>query len=479
MNRILRLFFVFAMVLSMSACGSVAEPVETTAVATGVAVQVTEEPTEEATEEMTEAPTEPEPVDPATLPAPIPVEEQLTSEDTQTVVLGSLAEYEELLNQLGFTEIALNDTCEPVNLTYNANAFRLNFTYHYTENTVEEDWYIYGTKSNGIANISKLDESSLNIQEMDTQQGISQQEENTPAFCYDKLRFCSTETRMNVLRMIYFPFTGSLYNYLQDPESEGNTDNIFYSDDHVSYSSSGYSAVGTKAGSMQFHIRLDVESALAMHELPEVPDRPEMTDICVDQILQNSETQKLSKAENSEYAAVLEKMGYMELLQPMKNPDTPIEANRVGTSDAFAIVSMSYNGEVFKMELTVKDSPPYEQTMYVYGAKSDVCGNITNVGFDQFDTVTEEEFPRYTVSEQAQNMDIMRFHAWYGSNWNPKSTPSAFYAEIYFPTTGSLYNLISMSSREERIAFGVPNGLLPTAEGYLSSWITQNVQLLG
>ena len=142
MKKWIALLLAAVMLLSMTACGGAAEPAETTPATTEAAPQVTEEPTEESTEAPTEprvAPVDFEAVDPAILPEPTPVEEQLLSEDTQTVTLDSLEEYEDLLWELGFQEVRLTGThktmigtdafCEPVSLTYNDKAFRLDFLY--------------------------------------------------------------------------------------------------------------------------------------------------------------------------------------------------------------------------------------------------------------------------------------------------------------------------------------------------------------
>ena len=83
MKKTLALLLAAVMLLSMTACGGSAEPVETAPATTEVPTTApTEAPTEEPTEAPTEAPTEPrvapidfEAVDPATLPEPIPVEE--------------------------------------------------------------------------------------------------------------------------------------------------------------------------------------------------------------------------------------------------------------------------------------------------------------------------------------------------------------------------------------------------------------------
>ncbi len=268
MKKRIALLLAVAMLLSMTACGGSAEPVETALATTEPATQVTEAPTEAPTEEPTatptEVPTEPKPVDPATLPEPIPVEEQLLSEDTQTVTLGSLEEYKNLLWSLGFIEITLDNTCEPVSVTYNNCAFRLNFVY-WNNNKAETDWYIYGTKANTASNISKLNESDWNVQRMDNT--IESADVNSPTFYHDELVLCTTYTRANILRIIYFPYTGNLYNYLQDPDNEGSTDGIVQSTVTAT-------AVGQSAFTMTYHVPennayVDGEISVANHHTDE------------------------------------------------------------------------------------------------------------------------------------------------------------------------------------------------------------------
>ena len=189
MKKLIVLLLATAMLLSMTACGGSAEPVETAPVTTEAPTTApTEAPTEEPTEAPTEAPrvapTDFEAVDPETLPEPTPVEEQLQAENTQTVVLNSIEEYEDLLWNLGFQEVRLagsheayklnaaeaeefystmtkvNAYCEPVSLTYNEAAFRFDFTYCMTAEdgtTVKETgWSMYGTKSNTMDDVSKM-----------------------------------------------------------------------------------------------------------------------------------------------------------------------------------------------------------------------------------------------------------------------------------------------------------------------------------
>ena len=268
MKKLIALLLAAAMLLSMTACGGAAEPVETTPATTEAPTTPTEDPTEEPTEAPTEAPrvapTDFETVDPATLPEPVPVEEQLQSEDTQTVTLGSLEEYEDLLWELGFGEVRLTGThktmigtdafCEPVSLTYNDKAFRLDFLYCIInfagETTKEDGWMMYGTKSNTLANVTPLNEEeygkTINTnsfagvpiivmgegQSMDSidisqfgSNGAEQSlaSETTPNIETETMKFISynDESLSIDAKAVYYPTTGNLYNYYQDIDSEG------------------------------------------------------------------------------------------------------------------------------------------------------------------------------------------------------------------------------------------------------------------
>ena len=295
MKKLIALLLAAAMLLSMTACGGSAEPVETAPATTEPVVQATVVPTEEPTGAPTEAPTEPrvaptdfEAVDPATLPEPIPVEEQLLSEDTQTVTLGSLEEYEDLLWELGFKEVQLTNThigitgqnawCEPVSLTYNNAAFRLNFVYCSSypngEARREEGWYMYGTRSCVLSNVSYVNEEdyikaetvSLDVIFSDTDQPLTEAElaailsqstvsEKTTTSNFEKefMSFTSAvdkSTSTNVLA-VYYPVTGVLLNYAQDIEATGITSTQLNQDD---YSVIGQAkTVGIDANYMNFH----------------------------------------------------------------------------------------------------------------------------------------------------------------------------------------------------------------------------------
>lgn len=269
MKKLIALLLAAVMLLSMTACGGSAEPIETAPATTEESITApTEAPTEEPTEAPTEAPrvapTDFEAVDPATLPEPIPVEEQLQSEDTQTVTLGSLEEYEDLLWELGFKEVQLTNThigitgqdawFEPVSLTYNNAAFRLNFVYCSSylngEARREEGWYMYGTRSCVLSNVSYVNEEdyikaetvSLDVIFSDTDQPLTEAElaailsqstvsEKTTTSNFEKefMSFTSAvdkSTSTNVLA-VYYPVTGVLLNYAQDIEATGITSTQF------------------------------------------------------------------------------------------------------------------------------------------------------------------------------------------------------------------------------------------------------------
>ena len=302
MKKLIVLLLATAMLLSMTACGGAAEPVETAPATTEAPTTApTEAPTEEPTGAPTEAPTEPrvaptdfEAVDPATLPEPIPVEEQLLSEDTQTVTLGSLEEYEDLLWGLGFKEVRLTNKpvgltgqegwCEPVSLTYNNNAFRLEFVYCSSQQNGtprrEEGWYMYGTRSCVLSNVSYVNEEdyikaekvSMNVVFNDSDQPLTEAElaalfagmmqggedtveekTTTPEFEKELMAFTSAadkSTSTNVLA-VYYPVTGVLLNYAQDIEATGS-ENIQLNQDDYSVMQQTH-AVGMDALYMTFH----------------------------------------------------------------------------------------------------------------------------------------------------------------------------------------------------------------------------------
>ena len=324
MKKTLALLLATVMLLSMTACGGSAEPVETVPTTTEAPTTApTEAPTEEPTEAPTEAPrvvpTDFEAVDPATLPEPIPVEEQLLSENTQTVTLGSLEEYEDLQWSLGFEEVRLVGTheawtnteayCEPVSLTYNNKAFRFDFTYYIQEsdwNLIREDgWYMYGTKSSAAANISPLsgaeyfiDAESVKYNDLDyTKLGLDLDENATSeeinAAIEEMVRTstnilqtialldeCSTEEDSAIvtsnyeekvssfglctnngaifyLKTVYYPVTGNDYNFMRDAQYK-DTNNNYVFDQNSQAHDNGYT-VGDRVRKMCFYYLFPAE----------------------------------------------------------------------------------------------------------------------------------------------------------------------------------------------------------------------------
>ena len=300
MKKLIALLLAAAMLLSLTACGGSAEPAETTPVTTEPVVVETEAPTEAPTEVPTEAPTEPRvapvdftPVDTTTLPAPTSVDELLeSSEDTQTVHFDPLEEYEDLLWSLGFEEVRLAGThiglggvqgyCIPSALTYNSEAFRLDFSYHLTyaegykgvNPEVQENWMMCGMKAQTKGNITNLDTreyvqaQSMSIftvaggnntgsSSIDAGQIIENGSAETTSVATatlesEMLCFASTSEPASVfISVIYYPETGSLYNYMQRPIGAGKTATTLAPGD---YSASGQSTLyGFMAQVMCFH----------------------------------------------------------------------------------------------------------------------------------------------------------------------------------------------------------------------------------
>lgn len=337
MKKRIALLLAAVMLLSMTACGGAAEPVETAPATTEAPTTApTEAPTEEPTEAPTEAPTEPrvaptdfEAVDLATLPEPIPVEEQLQSEDTQTVTLGSLEEYEDLLWGLGFKEVRLagsheayklndaavdqfystltkvNAYCEPVSLTYNEAAFRIDFTYCMMAEdgttTKETGWSMYGTKSNAMDDVSKMTDAEYQEKQEVSQDSVfgsddvfvitstdaeveallaalqtegfagitesatkSEETKKNENYEEDIVEFYSNANpgKSYYVKTVYYPGTGNLYNYMCDPNSQGTTLALVEAGTDGSYQGTTENInIGYASTSMCFHYLFPAEDA--------------------------------------------------------------------------------------------------------------------------------------------------------------------------------------------------------------------------
>ena len=294
MKRIICTFLVIVMMLSLAACGKKVEPpmetippVETT-VATEPVEEPTEEPTEIPTEPAREAPTDFESVAPATYPEPMSVDEILeNSEDTQTVSFETIEEYEDLLWEMGFKEVRLAGThmvynktasCVPIALTYNSEVFRLDFSYSLTENNgetqVQENWMMCGMKAQVRGNITNLDMveyvpaqqlnmftvtlpegadiGSLDIGDIMTNGTADTTTIITPNFESELLNYTAKSNPASVnVSVVYYPRTGSLYNYMQRPIGTGSTTTTLNSGDYASVGKS--SLYGLMAQYMCFH----------------------------------------------------------------------------------------------------------------------------------------------------------------------------------------------------------------------------------
>lgn len=238
MKKIIALILALMIVASMAGCS---QPVETpTTEPTVTEAPPTTEPIVEETEAPTEAPTE--------LPAPpVPtVEELLQTDDVQTVKMDTIKQYIDKLNSLGFTEFTAPErnidnvnTCLPVSLTYNNQAFKLEFSYlgcvfdvnaSYSE-AIEPDrvdgWVLYGTKSDSSQNVSEI--KFDDYQYVDTLEDlpgrvtdVTKSQEYFPQkyqnSCYN-LDADGNITDWVYHASAYFPVSGNLYNFVHIAES--------------------------------------------------------------------------------------------------------------------------------------------------------------------------------------------------------------------------------------------------------------------
>ena len=155
--------------------------------------------------------------------------------------------------------------CEPVGLTYNERAFRLDFNYgqRYGNDNLrmEESWFLYGTKSTKLDNISAISEKeykktetpalyTVELEEGQTMDsflqnfdysslgkgnvsaggaiegGVIKKDEGktkTAEYEEEQMKFESKKDRwLSVnLKAVYYPVTGNLYNYMRDPATGG------------------------------------------------------------------------------------------------------------------------------------------------------------------------------------------------------------------------------------------------------------------
>ena len=236
MKKLFSLMLAVLIVLSMTACGEPSEPVAAETVAPAEAPVA--EPTVEPTAELTAAPTEPEePV--------ITVEELLLLEETRTIENADHSQYMDILYELGFTEIRYDTYGEYVfqSMTYNSLAFKVVFdtyTSIINENGEEEmiedlGWTMYGTKADGLVNISGIPTEAYNYIEsaangmlsMSNRYTVPQKFRESPlAPQYDLYMFVAeNEKEMRIDRwascfLAYYPTTGNLYNFVRQEEGD-------------------------------------------------------------------------------------------------------------------------------------------------------------------------------------------------------------------------------------------------------------------
>lgn len=237
MKKIISALLVMTLVFFMVSCGISGEA----------------EAAPEAAEKTAQTTVEPESSVPETVPEKSQeeyvglAEELLREEGTTTVNFGTAEKYEELLQELGYTEFRLNYyvgaslACKPVSLTYNDRAFRLDFSY--TDNVMEyhemgfevnfektrlvEGWALYGTKAEGAENISSLNfgdypfvhtEDFMAMFAPEKTRALDICPENYQTLCTNDEDFRNW-TNVAFHASVYNPFTGNLYNAVKVADS--------------------------------------------------------------------------------------------------------------------------------------------------------------------------------------------------------------------------------------------------------------------
>ena len=236
MKKLFSLMLAVLIVLSITACGEQSKPVAAeTAAPTEAPVA---EPTTEPTAEPTASPTEPEePV--------ITAEELLLLEETQTIENADHSKYMDILYELGFTEVRYDAYGEYVfqSMTYNSVAFKIVFDTSTrfmnesgeVEEIVNQGWIMYGTKADGLVNISGIPTEAYNYIEsaengmlpMSNNYTVPQKfRENPLAPRYDLYMYVAeNEKAMRIDRwascfLAYYPTTGNLYNFMRQEEGD-------------------------------------------------------------------------------------------------------------------------------------------------------------------------------------------------------------------------------------------------------------------
>ena len=230
MKRYISLLLALCLVLPLTACGGSDAPAQTTAAPTQATTEApTEAPTEVPTEAPTEAPTEP----------PI-VYEPYELSDGQC--------YESVVRSMGFVEFfpKYHETyskkiynltgayATPTSLEVTENGFRMELDcgeYVPYQKGVQEtgDWVLYGSKAEGLGNLSGLDFNeyplSVGLSVM-TSSGNTSGPVDGIRFYQEKYHLCGkTNANREVANgylwaAIYFPETGNLYNFVRKFEKK-------------------------------------------------------------------------------------------------------------------------------------------------------------------------------------------------------------------------------------------------------------------
>ena len=206
MKMLIALLLAAVMLLSLAACGGSAEPIET-------APATTEESITAPTETPTEVPTESAYIGLA--------EELLQSGNTVTESYSDLLEYEKKLHELGFIELYFGtDYCKPKSFTYNDEAFCFVFSYYNDTARKQDEWVMYGIKSDAKKNITKYSDESL-------KSCVSYYADNLMSNAPDAIRQSTIAPQMSTVRVendyenptftldlytLYYPTSNNLYN---------------------------------------------------------------------------------------------------------------------------------------------------------------------------------------------------------------------------------------------------------------------------
>ena len=143
-------------------------------------------------------------------------------ENTITESYSTLQEYADKLAELGFTELYFGtDYCKPESITYNDQAFRLEFSYFDDNHNKEDKWTLYGVKTDAKQNITKYSDEYLLAQEIafsfDFLEGRASESVRRMSICPQITEIQSQNSLTNpsfavYLYSAYYPTSQTLYN---------------------------------------------------------------------------------------------------------------------------------------------------------------------------------------------------------------------------------------------------------------------------